>query len=220
MFVYINATAKCAASVKLKGFKEISSRVICCDLAGMPPLDTTKCIYMQALWRAKENFCLWALWKEHAENLLPKVRVENGCPMHEYSRGSGLLGVTERISCRMSAPCEGGEERAELCRPELTVVFCCRAHLYTWEGVGDVREGRMGGVWHLPGSIARPPRGVTGSKKLGGYEDFFQRSQERQTGKTRTTAYLKFPVESEESDLLSFSKSRVSKGTSLEIRGF
>ena len=25
---------------------------------------------------------------------------------------------------------------------------------------------------------------------------FFQRSQERQTGKTRTTAYLKFPVES------------------------
>ena len=52
------------------------------------------------------------------------------------------------------------------------------------------------------------------------YEDFFQRSQERQTGKTRTTAYLKFPVESEGSDLLSFLKSRVSKRTSLEIRGF
>ena len=52
------------------------------------------------------------------------------------------------------------------------------------------------------------------------YEDFFQRSQERQTGKTRTTAYLKFPVESEGSDLLSFLKSRVSKRTSLEIRDF
>ena len=49
---------------------------------------------------------------------------------------------------------------------------------------------------------------------------FFNDPKKDKQVKQRTTAYLKFPVESEGSDLLSFLKSRVSKRTSLEIRGF
>ena len=49
---------------------------------------------------------------------------------------------------------------------------------------------------------------------------FFNDPKKDKQVKQGTTAYLKFPVESEGSDLLSFLKSRVSKRTSLEIRGF
>ena len=49
---------------------------------------------------------------------------------------------------------------------------------------------------------------------------FFNDPKKDKQVKQGTTAYLKFPVESEGSDLLSFLKSRVSKRASLEIRGF
>ena len=49
--------------------------VKCYDLAGMPPLDTTKDIYRQILWRAKEDFYLLVRMMVHAESLLLKVKV-------------------------------------------------------------------------------------------------------------------------------------------------
>ena len=57
-------------------------------------------------------------------------------------------------------------------------------------------------------------------RKSKGMRTFFNDPKKDKQVKQGTTAYLKFPVESEGSDLLSFLKSRVSKRTSLEIHGF
>ena len=37
------------------------------------------------------------------------------CPMHGYT-GFNLVGDRAKISCRVRAPLDGGEERAECCR--------------------------------------------------------------------------------------------------------